>query len=58
MAESTPEPPLRRSILFLTIYNCNTQQLTLIIQPYIYYCLIKPWFRVFEIPQLKQGFSG
>jgi len=31
--------------------------LQLIIQPYIYYCFIKPWSVVFEIPQLKQGFS-
>lgn len=31
--------------------------LQLIIQPYIYYCFIKPWLAVFEIPQLQQGFS-
>jgi SRSO17 transposase len=31
--------------------------LQLIIQPYIYFCLIKPWLKVFEIPQLKTGFS-
>ena len=31
--------------------------LQLIIQPYVYFCLIKPWLKVFEIPPLKIGFS-
>jgi SRSO17 transposase len=31
--------------------------LQLIIQPYIYFCLIKPWLKVFEIPHLRSGFS-
>jgi SRSO17 transposase len=31
--------------------------LQLIIQPYVYFCLIKPWLSVFDIPQLKVGFS-
>lgn len=31
--------------------------LQLIIQPYIYFCLIKPWLKVFEIPHLSIGFS-
>lgn len=31
--------------------------LQLIIQPYIYFCLIKPWLDVFKIPQLRSGFS-
>lgn len=31
--------------------------LQLIIQPYVYFCLIKPWLKVFEIPPLKLGFS-
>ena len=30
--------------------------LRLIIQPYIFFCLINPWLKVFEIPILKQGF--
>ena len=31
--------------------------LQLIIQPYIYFCRIKPWLKVFEIPHLRSGFS-
>ncbi len=31
--------------------------LQLITQPYIYYCLIKPWLKVFENWHLKVGFS-
>jgi SRSO17 transposase len=31
--------------------------LQLIIQPYIYFCLIKPWLKVFKIPLIKFGFS-
>jgi SRSO17 transposase len=31
--------------------------LQLIIQPYIYYCLIKPWIKVFENWHLRVGFS-
>lgn len=30
--------------------------LQLIIQPYVYFCLIKPWLKVFEISPLKIGF--
>jgi SRSO17 transposase len=30
--------------------------LRLIIQPYIFWCLIKPWLRVFPIPGMKRGF--
>lgn len=30
--------------------------LRLIIQPYIFFCLINPWLKVFEVPILKQGF--
>ena len=30
--------------------------LRLIIQPYIFWCLIQPWLRVFPIPGLKRGF--
>ena len=30
--------------------------LRLIIQPYIFFCLINPWLKVFHIPILKQGF--
>lgn len=31
--------------------------LQLIIQPYIYYCLINPWLKVFENWHLRVGFS-
>jgi len=31
--------------------------LRLIIQPYVSYCLILPWLEVFVIPVLKQGFQ-
>jgi SRSO17 transposase len=30
--------------------------LRLIIQPYIFYCLLAPWLEVFSIPGLKRGF--
>ncbi len=30
--------------------------LRLIIQPYVFFCLIKPWLKVFQIPLLKHGF--
>jgi hypothetical protein len=30
--------------------------LRLIIQPYILYCLLAPWLEVFSIPGLKRGF--
>lgn len=30
--------------------------LRLVIQPYIFWCLIEPWIRVFRIPGLKRGF--
>lgn len=29
--------------------------LRLIIQPYVYYCLLAPWLQVFEIPALHEG---
>lgn len=38
-------------------WKSRLNNLQLIIQPYIYYCLIKPWFTIFEIPDLKVGFS-
>lgn len=30
--------------------------LRLIIQPYIFFCLITPWLKVFHIPSLTKGF--
>jgi len=41
----------------LSLWKHRLNNLQLIIQPYIYFCLIKPWLKVFEIPQLKTGFS-
>ncbi|MGB8698497.1 MAG: IS701 family transposase, partial [Thermosynechococcaceae cyanobacterium] len=31
--------------------------LRLIMQPFIYFNLIKPWLKIFQIPQLEHGFS-
>jgi hypothetical protein len=31
--------------------------LRLIIQPYVSYCLILPWLQVFVMPMLKEGFE-
>ena len=30
----------------------------LLIQPFIYFCSIKPWLAVFNIPDLQQGFAS
>jgi hypothetical protein len=30
----------------------------LLIQPFIYYCSIKPWLAVFDIPDLQHGFMS
>lgn len=30
----------------------------LLIQPFIYFCSIKPWLRVFDIPDLQHGFMS
>ena len=30
--------------------------LRLILQPYVYYCLLLPWLLVFDIPGLRAGF--
>jgi len=38
-------------------WKSRLNNLQLIIQPLIHYCLIKPWFTIFEIPDLKVGFS-
>ena len=38
-------------------WTSRLHNLQLIIAPFIYCCLLKPWLKVFEIPHLKQGFS-
>jgi SRSO17 transposase len=39
-----------------TNWKSALNNLRLIIQPYIEWCLIEPWLRVFPIPGLKRGF--
>ena len=36
-------------------WKSTLNNLRLIIGPYIFYCLIKPWLEVFEIPGLRRG---
>lgn len=40
-----------------TNWKSALNNLRLIIQPYIFLCLIEPWLRVFPIPGMKRGFS-
>lgn len=39
-----------------TTWKSALNNLRLIIQPYIFYCLIQPWLTVFNIPGMKRGF--
>lgn len=39
-----------------TTWKSALNNLRLIIQPYIFYCLLAPWLEVFSIPGLKRGF--
>lgn len=39
-----------------TNWKSALNNLRLIIQPYIFWCLIEPWLRVFPIPGMKRGF--
>jgi SRSO17 transposase len=39
-----------------TTWKSALNNLRLIIQPYIFYCLISPWFEVFKIPGFQRGF--
>ncbi|MBD2255870.1 IS701 family transposase [Nostoc parmelioides FACHB-3921] len=39
-----------------TTWKSTLNNLRLIIQPYIFYCLIQPWLIVFNIPGMKSGF--
>jgi SRSO17 transposase len=39
-----------------TTWKSALNNLRLIIQPYIFYCLIRPWLQVFQIPGLKRYF--
>lgn len=39
-----------------TTWKSALNNLRLIIQPYIFYCLIRPWLQVFKIPGFQRGF--
>ena len=39
-----------------TTWKSALNNLRLIIQPFIFYCLIKPWLQVFRIPRMKRCF--
>jgi hypothetical protein len=39
-----------------TTWKSALNNLRLIIQPYIFYCLISPWLQVFKIPGFQRGF--
>ena len=41
-----------------TNWKSALNNLRLIIQPYIFWCLIAPWLSVFQITGLKRGFSN
>ena len=38
-------------------WTSRFHNLQLLIQPYVYFCLLKPWLSVFAVPLLEQGFS-
>jgi hypothetical protein len=39
-----------------TAWKSALNNLRLIIQPYVFYCLISPWLQVFKIPGFQRGF--
>ena len=39
-----------------TTWKSALNNLRLIIQPYIFYCLIRPWLKIFKIPAFQRGF--
>ncbi len=39
-----------------TNWKSALNNLRLIIQPYIFYCLLHPWLEIFKIPRIKQDF--
>ena len=39
-----------------TTWKSALNNLRLIIQPYVFYCLISPWLQVFKIPGFQRGF--
>jgi SRSO17 transposase len=38
-------------------WTSRLHNLQLVIQPYIYFCVLKPWLSVLAVPSLEQGFS-
>lgn len=39
-----------------TTWKSALNNLRLIIQPFIFWCLLEPWLHIFPIPGLKRGF--
>lgn len=39
-----------------TTWKSALNNLRLLIQPFIFWCLLQPWLHVFPIPGLKRGF--
>jgi hypothetical protein len=38
-------------------WTSRFHNLQLIIQPYVYFCLLQPWLSVFAVPSLERGFA-
>ena len=58
-ASANVEPPKLREHIwwnFKTGWKSTLNNLRLLIQPYIFFNLLKPWLLIFEIPHLKFGF--
>jgi hypothetical protein len=39
-----------------TTWKSALNNLRLIIQPYLFYCLIKPWLKIYNLPGFRRGF--
>lgn len=60
--DATEEPLLEKFCSHSCWQSSNSwtsrfHNLQLLIQPYIYFCLLKPWLSVFAVPSLERGFS-
>lgn len=55
---STSTTPFKHHARWELGTNCQSalNNLRLLIQPFIFWCLLKPWLQVFPIPGLKRGF--
>lgn len=60
--DATQEPLLEKFRLHSCWQSSSSwtryHNLQLLIQPYLYYCLLKPWLSVFTAPSLERGFSS